>query len=62
MSGVIYIIHGKDAAKFNGADHEKLADLAWQVMSRDSPKDAVSILDAAIKTPSNYRLFAEYYE
>ena len=60
--GVIYIIHGKDAAKFNGADHEKLADLAWQVMDRESPKSAVSILDAALRSPSNYRLFAEYYE
>ena len=59
--GIIYIIHGKDAAKFNGADHEELADYAWQVMSRDDPKGAVAILEAALKTPSNFRLFGEYY-
>lgn len=59
--GVIYIIHGKDAAKFNGAEHEDLIDMAWHTISRDDPKGATSLLDVALRVPSNYRLFAEYY-
>jgi hypothetical protein len=59
--GVIYIVHGKDAAKFNGATHEKLIDMAWETMSRSDPKQAARLLDIALRVPSNYRLFAEYY-
>ena len=59
--GVIYIIHGKDAAKFNGATHERLIEMAWNTISREDPEGAAKILDAALSTPSNYRMFAEYY-
>jgi len=59
--GVIYIIHGKDAEKFNGATHEELIEMSWQTMTRDDPKGAAKMLDAALRVPSNYRLFAEYY-
>ena len=59
--GVIYIIHGKDAEKFKGADHEDLIDMCWNTISRDDPKHAASILDAALRTPSNYRMFADFY-
>lgn len=59
--GVIYIIHGKDVEKFNGAGHQELIDMAWNTMSRDNPKGAASLLDAALRVPSNFRLFAEYY-
>jgi len=59
--GVIYIVHGKDAAKFNGATHEDLIEMAWETMSRDDPKQAARLLDVALRVPSNYRLFAEYY-
>ena len=59
--GVIYIVHGKDAAKFNGATHEDLIEMSWNTMTRDDPKGAVLMLDAALRVPSNYRLFAEYY-
>jgi len=59
--GVIYIVHGKDAEKFNGASHEDLIEMAWETMSRDDPKQAARLLDGALRAPSNYRLFAEYY-
>ena len=59
--GVIYIIHGKDAEKFNGATHDDLIDMAWNSISRDNPKGAVAILEAALRTPSNYRMFADFY-
>ena len=59
--GVIYIVHGKDAAKFNGARHEDLIEMAWQTISRDDPHHAASTLDVALRVPSNFRLFAEYY-
>ncbi len=59
--GVIYIVHGKDAAKFNGASHEDLIEMAWETMSRNDPKQAARLLDGALRVPSNYRLFAEYY-
>ena len=62
VPGVIYIIHGKDAEKFNGATHEELIDMSWNTIGRDDPKGAASILHAALAAPSNYRLFAEYYE
>jgi hypothetical protein len=58
--GVIYIIHGKDAAKFNGARHHDLIDMAWETMSRDNPTQAVGILDSALRVPSNFHLMAEY--
>jgi hypothetical protein len=58
--GAIYIIHGKDAERFNGATHEELIEMAWQVMHRTAPKQAASMLDAALRTPGNFRLFAEY--
>lgn len=61
VPGVIYIVHGKDAEKFNGATHEELIEMAWGTISRDDPKGAASMLDAALRVPSNYRLFAEYY-
>lgn len=59
--GVIYIVHGKDAAKFNGATHEDLIEMAWETISRNDPKGAASLLDTALRVPGNYRLFAEYY-
>lgn len=59
--GVIYIVHGKDAAKFNGATHEDLIEMAWETMSRSDPIQAARLLDIALRVPSNYRLFAEYY-
>lgn len=59
--GIIYIVHGKDAAKFNGASHEDLIEMSWETMSRGDPKQAARILDRALRVPSNYRLFAEYY-
>lgn len=59
--GVIYIVHGKDAAKFNGSSHEDLIEMAWETMSRDDPKQAARLLDGALRVSSNYRLFAEYY-
>ena len=59
--GIIYIIHGKEAAKFNGATHEDLVELAWNMIHRDNPKGAATTLDAALRVPSNYRLYAEYY-
>ena len=61
VPGVIYIIHGKDAEKFNGSTHEDLTDMAWGTITRDDPQGAASILHAALAVPSNYRLFAEYY-
>ncbi len=61
VPGVVYIIHGKDAEKFNGATHEDLIEMAWGTISRDDPKNAATVLDAALRVPSNYRLFAEYY-
>lgn len=59
--GIIYIIHGKEAEKFNGATHEDLVELAWNMIHRDNPKGAATALDAALRVPSNYRLYAEYY-
>ena len=59
--GIIYIIHGKDAEKFNGATHDDLADMAWNHMDRQNPKAAATMLDAALGVPSNYRLMEEYY-
>ncbi len=59
--GIIYIIHGKDAAKFNGASHEDLLEMSWETLSRKDPKQAASILDTALRVSDNYRLYAEYY-
>ena len=59
--GVIYIVHGKDAAQFNGATHEELIEMAWNTINRDDPKGAATILHGALSTPSNYRLFADFY-
>jgi hypothetical protein len=61
VPGVIYIIHGKDAEKFNGATHEELSEMAWETITRSDPKTAASTLDALLRVPTNYRLFAEYY-
>lgn len=61
VPGTIYIIHGKDADKFNGATHDDLIDMAWNNISRDNPKSAVSVLDAALRTTSNYYLFGDFY-
>jgi hypothetical protein len=58
--GAIYIIHGKDADVFNGATHEELIEMAWQIMHRTETKQAVTMLDAALRTPGNFRVFAEY--
>ena len=58
--GAIYIIHGKDADKFNGATHEDLIEMAWQIMHRTAPKEAAKMLDNALKTDANFRLFTEY--
>ena len=58
--GAIYIIHGKDAEYFNGATHETLIEMAWQIIHRTAPKEATKILNAALKTNANFRLFAEY--
>ncbi len=58
--GVIYIIHGKDAAEFNGARHQDLIDMAWETISRDNPKQAALYLDSALRVPANFRLFSEY--
>ena len=58
--GVIYIIHGKAYNEFNGATHDQLIDMSWQTISRNNPEEAASVLDAALRTPSNFRLFAEY--
>lgn len=58
--GAIYIIHGKDAAKFNGADHLDLIAMAWNTMNRDNPAHAVGILDSALRVPANFHLMAEY--
>ena len=59
--GVIYIIHGKDADKFNGATHEELIDMSWNTMSRGDPKGAFKLLEGALRTPSNFRLFGDFY-
>lgn len=59
--GVIYIVHGKDAPKFNGATHQALIDMAWQTISRDNPKQATSTLESALRIPSNFHLFAGYH-
>jgi hypothetical protein len=56
----IYIVHGQDADLFNGSEHQDLLDMAWNTMSRDDPKKASRILDAALKVPENYRLCKEY--
>ena len=61
VPGVIYIIHGKDADKFNGATHDDLIDMSWNIMSREDPKGAARILHAALTAPSNYRLFGDFY-
>lgn len=58
--GAIYIIHGKDAEHFNGATHETLIAMAWQIMHRTAPKEATKMLSNALKTDANFRLFAEY--
>ena len=58
--GAIYIIHGKDADKFNGATHEILIEMAWQIMHRTAPKEAAKMLNTALKTDANFRLFTEY--
>ncbi len=59
--GAIYIIHGKDADKFNGATHEELIEMAWQVIHRNDPEQAALILDAALRVPSNFHLVTEYF-
>ncbi len=46
--GVIYIIHGRDAPKFNGATHEQLSEITWQVIFRSEPAQATRILYAAL--------------
>ncbi len=58
--GAIYIIHGKDADRFNGATHEELIEMSWNIMYRNAPKQAASMLAAALGTSLNYRLFTEY--
>lgn len=58
--GAVYIIHGKDAHQFNGATHEQLIEMAWQVIHRNNTKEAVSVLDAALRVPSNFHLVTEY--
>ncbi len=59
--GIIYIIHGKDAAKFNGASHEDLLEMSWDTLSRKEPKQAASILGNMLRVTDNFRLYAEYY-
>jgi hypothetical protein len=59
--GAIYIIHGKDADRFNGATHEELIEMSWNVMHRTAPKQATKILENALKTPVNFRLFADHH-
>ena len=46
---VIYLIHGTNAAKFNGATHEDLLDMAWHTISRDRSKHAATLLDLALR-------------
>ncbi len=46
--GVIYIIQGKDAPKFNGATHEQLCRMTWQVIFRSEPATATRILYTAL--------------
>ncbi len=46
--GVIYIIHGRDAPKFNGATYEQLSKMAWQVIFRKAPAQATRLLYAAL--------------
>ena len=58
--GVIYIIHGRAYNEFNGANHDALIEMSWQTINRDDPEGAASVLDAALRTPSNFRLFADY--
>lgn len=58
--GAIYIIHGKDAGQFNGATHEQLIEMAWNVIHRSAPKVAANALKAALGTSVNFRLFSEY--
>ena len=59
--GAIYIVHGKDAGKFNGATHEELIEMAWQVIHRNDPEGAAPILDAALRVSSNFHLVTEYF-
>ena len=47
--GVIYLIHGKHAAKFNGAGHQDLIDMAWETMSRDYLGHAAILLNLALR-------------
>jgi hypothetical protein len=58
--GAIYIIHGKDAEYFNGATHDTLIEMSWQIIHRTAPKESAKILNTALKTDANFRLFAEY--
>ncbi len=46
--GAIYIIHGRDAPKFNGATHEQLNEITWQVIFRSEAAQATRILYAAL--------------
>lgn len=46
--GAIYIIHGGNAPKFNGATHEQLNEIAWQVIFRNAPEQATRILYYAL--------------
>ena len=50
----IFLIHGKNAAKFNGARYEDLFDIGWETMSRNDPKHAAELLDLALGVPENY--------
>jgi len=58
---VIYLIHGINAAKFNGAKHKDLYHMSWESMHRDDPKQAAILLNLALGVPENYRMLAEYF-
>ena len=47
--GCIYIVHGRDASKFNGATHEDLLNMTDETMSREYPRHAATLLDLTLK-------------
>jgi len=51
--GVIYIVHGRDASKFNGATHEDLLYMTEETMSRDYPRHAATLLDLTLNQRRN---------
>ena len=57
VPGVIYLLHGKHAKWFNGATHDQLIEMAWSVLNRDNPRTAAKTLNAALRTPTNFRLY-----